>query len=177
LASAGDRFAMPDGSVYVVRRPAALSGGEVVEMEFVLPASCVPPPPHIHRSQVEDYVVLEGSLDVTIDGRWRTLGVGDRVAVPVGALHTFRNRSGHTVRVLNHHRPALRFEDFIESTWRTLDAAGIRRPRDPRIALHLSKVMLDFGHPAARDAGGAELPAPAPAPCAGASVVFSAWVD
>jgi mannose-6-phosphate isomerase-like protein (cupin superfamily) len=144
MASAGDRFEMPDGSVYVVRRPAALSDGEVVETEFVLPASCVPPPPHIHRSQVEDYEVLEGSLDVMIDGHWRTLGVGESAAVPVGALHTFRNRSGQTVRVLNHHRPALRFEDFIEATCQTLKTIGIRRPRDPRIALYLSKVMLDF---------------------------------
>jgi mannose-6-phosphate isomerase-like protein (cupin superfamily) len=144
MADAGDRFSMPDGSVYLVRRPARASGGEVVEMEFVLPPSCVPPPPHVHRSQVEAYEVLEGSLDVTIDGRWRTLAVGDRAEVPVGALHTFRNRCGRTVRVRNHHRPALRFEDFIECTWETLHAAGITRPRDPRIALHLSKVMLDF---------------------------------
>jgi mannose-6-phosphate isomerase-like protein (cupin superfamily) len=144
LASAGDHFEMPDGSVYVVRRPAALSDGAVVEMEFVLPAACVPPPPHVHRSQVEDYEVLEGSLDVVIDGRWRTLAVGDFAEVPIGALHTFANRSGATVRVRNHHRPALRFEDFIETTCRTLAAAGVRRPRDPRIALHLSRVMLDF---------------------------------
>jgi mannose-6-phosphate isomerase-like protein (cupin superfamily) len=144
MANVGDRFAMPDGSVYLVRRPAALSGGAVVEMEFVLPAACVPPPPHVHRSQVESYEVLEGSLDVTIDGRWRTLRVGESADVPIGALHTFRNRSGHRVRVLNQHRPALRFEDFIESTCRTLRAVGITRPRDPRIAVHLSKVMLDF---------------------------------
>jgi hypothetical protein len=105
----------------------------------------VPPPPHVHPSQVESYEVLEGSLDVMIDGRWRTLGVGESAAVPIGALHTFRNRSGQTVRVLNHHRPALRFEDFIETTGRTLRTAGVTRPRDPRIPLYLSKVMLDFG--------------------------------
>jgi mannose-6-phosphate isomerase-like protein (cupin superfamily) len=143
MAHAGDRFAMPDGSVYLLRRPAALSDGAVVEMEFVLPAACVPPPPHVHRSQEEAYEVLEGSLDVMIDGRWRTLGVGESAVVPIGALHTFRNRSGAVVRVLNQHRPALRFEDFIESTWQTLRAVGITRPRDPRIALHLSRVMLD----------------------------------
>src|SRR6201994_2547096 len=109
MAHAGDTFKMPDGSLYIVRRPAAESGGAVVEMEFVLPAGCVPPPPHVHRSQVEEYEVLEGSFEVVIDGEWRTLGPGDTAAVPVGALHTFRNRSGATVRVRNHHRPALRF--------------------------------------------------------------------
>src|SRR6478752_705378 len=103
MARSGDRFGMPDGSVYVVRRPSAASGGEVVEMEFVLPAGCVPPPPHVHRHQVESYEVLEGALDVVVEGEWRTLGPGESVSVPVGALHTFRNRSGATVRVRNWH--------------------------------------------------------------------------
>ena len=103
-----------------------------------------PPPPHVHPRQVEEYEVLTGRLDLTVEGRWRTLSPGDSASVPVGALHTFRNRSGETVRVRNHHRPAMRFEEFIERTSRTLQAAGIRRKRDPRVALYFSMVMLDF---------------------------------
>ena len=57
MASAGERFAMPDGSVYIMRRPAAETGGAFVEMEFVLPSGCVPPPPHVHPHQVEEYEV------------------------------------------------------------------------------------------------------------------------
>jgi mannose-6-phosphate isomerase-like protein (cupin superfamily) len=144
MAAAGDRFPMPDGSVYILRQPARDSGGEWVEMEFVLPSGCVAPPPHVHRQQVEEYEVLEGTFEVVVDGEWSTLGPGDAVAVPVGALHTFRNRSGATVRVRNWHRPAMRFEDFIESMHRTLEAAGVRRKRDPRVPVYLSKVMLDF---------------------------------
>ena len=142
MASTGDRFRMPDGSVYIVRRAAAEAGGEFVEMEFVLPAGCVPPPPHVHRQQVEEYEVLEGQFDVVVEGQWRTLGPGDAASVPVGALHTFRNRSGAAVRVRNWHRPAMRFEDFIERTCTTLRAAGITR--DPRVPLYLSMIMLDF---------------------------------
>jgi quercetin dioxygenase-like cupin family protein len=144
LATADEQFEMPDGSVYIVRRPAAESDGAFVEMEFVLPPGCVPPPPHVHPHQVEDYEVLTGRLDVVVEGRWRTLATGDSVSVPVGALHTFKNRSGETVRVRNHHRPAMRFEEFIERTCRTLRAAGVKRKRDPRVALYLSMVMLDF---------------------------------
>jgi mannose-6-phosphate isomerase-like protein (cupin superfamily) len=136
---------MPDGSVYIVRRPAADSDGAFVEMEFVLPPGCVPPPPHVHPRQVEDYEVLAGRFDVVVDGRWRTLAPGESASVPVGALHTFKNRSGETVRVRNRHRPAMRFEEFIERTCRTLQAAGVKRKRDPRVALYLSMVMLDFG--------------------------------
>jgi len=102
------------------------------------------PPPHVHRHQVEEYEVLEGRFDVVVEGSWRTLGPGERVAVPVGALHTFRNRSGLPVRVRNWHRPAMRFEEFIERTCHTLQSAGVTRKRDPRIAVYLSMVMLDF---------------------------------
>lgn len=144
MAVTGDEFHMPDGSCYVVRRPSAETGGELVEMEFVLPAGCVPPPPHVHRSQVEEYEVLEGQLDVVVDGVWRTLGPGESASVPIGLLHTFRNRSGQVVRVRNWHRPALRFEDFIESTCSTLRAAGVTRKRDPRVPFYLSMVMLDY---------------------------------
>jgi quercetin dioxygenase-like cupin family protein len=144
VATAGERFKMPDGSVYIVRRPAAATGGAFVEMEFVLPPGCVPPPPHVHPHQVEDYEVLAGRFDVVVEGRWRTLSPGDSVSVPLGALHTFKNRSGETVRVRNQHRPAMRFEEFIERTCRTLQAAGVKRKRDPRVPLYLSMVMLDF---------------------------------
>ena len=130
MAQAGQHFPMPDGSVYILRRPAQETGGELVETEFVLPSGCVAPPPHVHRSQVETYEVLEGRLDVVIDGTWRTLGPGDTASVPVGALHTFRNRHGATARVRNWHRPALRFEEFIETTSRTLQAAGVKRKRE-----------------------------------------------
>src|SRR4051812_41105360 len=144
MARSGDRFKMPDGSVYVLRQPAAESGGEVVEMEFVLPSGCVPPPPHVHRSQVESYEVVEGSFEVVVEGRWQTLEVGDTVAVPVGALHTFRNRSGDVVRVRNWHRPALRFEEFIAHMSEALRDANVRRKRDPRVFMVLSTVMLEY---------------------------------
>ena len=144
MAKADEAFQMPDGSSYIVRRPAAESDGAFVEMEFVLPPGCVPPPPHVHPRQVEEYEVLTGRLDLTVEGRWRTLGPGDAASVAVGALHTFRNRSGEPVRVRNRHRPAMRFEEFIERTCHTLRAAGVTRKRDPRVALYLSMVMLDF---------------------------------
>jgi quercetin dioxygenase-like cupin family protein len=144
MASSGDHFRMPDGSVYILRRATAETGGEFVEMEFVLPSGCVPPPPHVHPHQVEEYEVLEGRFGVVLDGHWRTLTPGDRASVPVGALHTFRNRSGAVVRVRNWHRPAMRFEEFIERTCTTLNAVGITRKRDPRIPLYLSMIMLEF---------------------------------
>ena len=140
----GDRYDMPDGSVYIVRRSTAETGGEYVEMEFVLPAGCVPPPPHVHPDQVEEYKVLEGAFEVMVDGQWSALAPGESASVPRGALHTFRNRSGAPVRVRNWHRPAMRFEEFIEQMSVTLRKAGVTSKRDPRLYMCLSAVMLQF---------------------------------
>jgi mannose-6-phosphate isomerase-like protein (cupin superfamily) len=100
---------MPDGSAYIVTTPSVETDRAYVEMEFVLPSRCVPPPPHVHPHQVEEYTVLEGSLDVLVGDTWSTLGPGESASVPQGARHTFRNRSGAVVRVRNWHRPAMRF--------------------------------------------------------------------
>lgn len=144
MAKAGDRFEMIDGSTYIVNRPAAETNGESVEMEFVLPPGCLPPPPHVHPQQVEEYEVLEGSFDVMVDGKWTTLKPGESASVPVGVLHTFRNSSGAVVRVRNWHRPAVRFEDYIERIYDTVRAKGIKGKRDPRVPLYLSMIMVEF---------------------------------
>ena len=144
MANSGDRFRLPDGSTYIVNRASSETDGESVEMEFVLPAGCLPPPPHIHPHQVESYKVLEGSLDVIVDGTWSTLKPGDSTSVPIGASHTFRNASGDLIRVQNWHEPAMRFEDFIQQMSENMERAGVKSKRDPRALLYLSMAMMNF---------------------------------
>lgn len=144
MAEVGQRFEMPDGSVYIVRTPAAATGGDYVEMEFVLPADCVAPPPHVHPRQVEEYQVIEGSFDVMVDGEWSTIGPGESASVPIGVTHTFRNPTDETIRVMNWHRPAVDFEKFIEGICDALRMAGIKSGRDPRVPLYLSTFFMKY---------------------------------
>jgi quercetin dioxygenase-like cupin family protein len=144
LAKTGDRFEMPDESVYEVTAAAAESGGEFVEMEFTLPPGSVSPPPHVHSSLTEEYEVIEGVFEVTSDGAWKTLEPGDSASVPPGSLHTFKNRSDAPVRVRNVHRPAARFEDYIEHICRLMEARGIKSAKDPRVPIYLSMLMLEY---------------------------------
>jgi len=144
VAKSGDYFKFPDGSTYIVNRPSSESGGELVEMEFVLPSGCLPPPPHVHPVQVESYKVLEGTLEININGKWRVLESGDSASVPVGVSHTFRNSSGDAVRVQNWHRPAMRFEEFIEKMSRNMADAGVTSKRDPRVLIYMSMGMMEF---------------------------------
>ena len=71
------------------------------------------PPVHRHPSQVEEYGVLEGTLEVMTDGGWRTLTVGESASIPVNTDHTFRIPAGRSVCVGNVHRPGGRFDEFV----------------------------------------------------------------
>jgi quercetin dioxygenase-like cupin family protein len=144
MAKTGDRFEMPDGRVYAVTSAAADSAGEFVGMEFTLPPGSVAPPPHVHPGPVEEYEVIEGRLDVMVEGNWSTLTVGESASVPAGALHTFKNRCGETVRARNVHRPAARFEDYIEHICRLTRARAITGTKDPRLPVYLSMLMLEY---------------------------------
>jgi len=135
---------MPDGSVYELTAAAADTGGEFVETEFTLPPGSVAPPPHVHPDLTEEYEVRAGELEVMKDGSWATLGRGQSASIPPGTLHTFRNRSGETVRVRNVHRPPARFEDYIEHIYRLTRERGIKGARDPRVPLYLSMLMLAY---------------------------------
>ncbi len=144
MAKKGDRFEMPDGSVYVIEIPGAEADGDYVQMEFILPGGCVAPPPHVHPQQVEEYEVLAGRLDVMVNGEWSTIGPGEKATVPVGDLHTFKNSSGREIRLRNWHRPAMQFEDFIERASANLKAAGVSGGRDPRVPMILSAAILRY---------------------------------
>jgi len=143
MAKTGDRFEMLDGSVYAVTSAAADNDGEFVEMEFTLPAGSIAPPPHVHDGMVEEYEVIDGSFDVMVDGDWTTLGPGESASVPPDTIHTFKNRSGETVHVRNWHRPARRFEDYIEHIYRLTRAKGLGK-RDPRVPVYLSMLMFEY---------------------------------
>jgi quercetin dioxygenase-like cupin family protein len=144
VAKTGDRFEMVDGSVYEVTTAAADSGGEFVEMLFTLPPGSVSPPPHVHAGLTEEYEVVEGAFEVMSGGAWTTLRPGQSASIPPATLHTFKNRSGAPVRVRNAHRPPARFEDYIEHIHRLMRARGIRSAKDPRVAIYLSMLMLDY---------------------------------
>ena len=144
MAKTGDRFEMPDGSTYEVTSATADNAGEFVEMVFTLPPGSLAPPPHVHPGPVEEYEVLEGALDLMIAGSWKTLAAGESASVPVGVLHTFKNRSGALVRVRNVHRPAARFEEYIEHIYKLIRARGITGAKDLRTPVYLSMLMLQY---------------------------------
>ena len=51
------------------------------------------PPPHIHHDQAETFYIVEGQLEVMIDGEVREAKAGDFLHVSKGSPHSFINRS------------------------------------------------------------------------------------
>ncbi len=120
------------------------TNGEVSRIEIILEGDQIGPLTHIHPSQRERYHVSDGELTVKLGGKKTVLKAGDQIEVPVGAAHTFANRSDRPVSFIAEHLPALRFEEYIRSVhaFMTSDVAGGRR--DPRTLMRY--LRLESGY-------------------------------
>jgi quercetin dioxygenase-like cupin family protein len=86
---------------------------ELVLFEFELVAGIDGAGPHIHRQHVDAFYVLDGELELTVDGKTVNARPGELVHVPPGTVHSFRNSSRGHVRFLNLHTPGMRFDGYI----------------------------------------------------------------
>ena len=141
MTDAQDMLALPGGSSFVIRTPAADTNGERVELEITIPPSSAGPPPHFHPRQEEQWQVLAGTLEVQVDGNWRTLREGESATIPAGHVHTLRNRTNETVRVLDVHVPALDFQDYMLDLHRLAEEGKITSLRSPRSLIYLATVL------------------------------------
>lgn len=125
-----------------VTTPAASTSGAYVEMDCtVAPGSATMI--HYHPDQEESYRVLEGTLEVFLEGRWRAVQPGESLTVPPGAVHGFRNASAAPARFLNVHRPALRFEEHLATIDRLAKAGKVRGTKDLRSLMYLSMSAVE----------------------------------
>jgi quercetin dioxygenase-like cupin family protein len=123
---------------------AAATDGAYFEMEVVLEPGGHNDN-HYHPEQEEAFEVLDGKLEIFQDGDWHTVAAGESLTVPRGATHWFRNASASPVRFLNTHRPALTFQEFLETVDRLIRAGKITGPRDFRSGIYLSLAAVERG--------------------------------
>lgn len=120
-----------------VTTPSATTGGAYVEMDVTAePGSGTMI--HRHPEQEETYQVTEGVLEVFRDGQWNAVPAGELFTVPQGTVHGFRNASDVPVRFLNVHRPALHFQEHLETLDRLSRSGKIRGTKDPRSLIYMS---------------------------------------
>lgn len=146
MLRAGDVLDLgPVGATFHIVKTAAETEGRALEMEWELAPHTGGTPVHIHPDATESYEVLEGKLDLYVDGTWRTLSAGERASVDPGVAHTFRNGSDSPTRVYNTHAPAMRFGEYFEALQRVVNSGAIQGGRiTPKAVLHLSVLMTSF---------------------------------
>lgn len=122
------------------------TGGTLLEATNWVGGATGGPPVHVHPTAEESYAVIEGAADVFIDGRWRTVRAGESVTVPAGMPHTIKNSSRDPVRLVNTHRPALRFEAMFREMHALIQQGKIKRlpPKDPRSAIYAAMLFAKY---------------------------------
>ena len=124
MIRAGDVLVNPvTGERLIFRQTASDTNGEAVIFETVVEPGGFVAAAHIHPYQEERFAVLAGSVGFRLGREKRVAGPGDRLIVPAGTPHRFWNAGEEEARFVCEVRPALQFEQLIETMF-TLAADG-----------------------------------------------------
>jgi mannose-6-phosphate isomerase-like protein (cupin superfamily) len=94
------------------------SGGARMVVDFAVEeGGFVPGGAHAHDNCAEHFEVREGRITIVIDDQERTLGPGEQIAVPRGAMHRWWNSGEGQVLARVRIEPALRFQEAIMVLW------------------------------------------------------------
>lgn len=152
MIHAGDSIDNPvTGERLVFRKTSRETGGQAVVVEvFVQPNGFVAAA-HLHPSQEERFEILRGSVGFKLSRKKLVAGPGQRITVPAGTPHKFWNAGDEQAHFVCEIRPALQFEQLIETMF-TLAADGKTNrkgmPNPLRLAVianaHFDTVRLPF---------------------------------
>jgi quercetin dioxygenase-like cupin family protein len=101
------------GDLYRFLATSEDTGGAYALWETTATPGLPGPPPHIHHREDEALYVLEGELELSVEGDTTRAGSGSFVNIPKGTLHTWRNAGDAPARLLGMVAPG-GFEDFFK---------------------------------------------------------------
>jgi len=129
------------GDTVVIKISGEETGGAYAAME-VFTETGMGPPMHRHSREDETFFVLEGEHEFSVDGQSIKAGPGTLVYAPRGTVHTFRNLSSKTGRMLVTVQPA-----GLEKFFAELDALPPGPPDMSKVLPILEKYGLEFHGP------------------------------
>jgi mannose-6-phosphate isomerase-like protein (cupin superfamily) len=131
----------PIGMRFLVINTAEDTSGKSLDLHWDLLPFCNMKDPliHIHPFAIETYEVLEGEMEFYVKDKWVSAQKGEKLSIPRGVTHGFRNPTDNIVRVLNSHQPALRMEHYFEDVCKVLDKLTSNGSKDFKMDL---KAML-----------------------------------
>lgn len=121
----------PLGMIFTVLQTGEDTGGKSLDLHWELLPGCNMKDPlvHTHPNAIETYEILEGEMEFFIKDKWIQAKKGDKLTVPIGVTHAFRNPSGKVVKVFNTHQPALEMERYFEDVSKVLDKVTDNRKK------------------------------------------------
>ncbi len=95
-----------------------LATGEETDGRYAMWEAIVPPgggpPPHRHTREEEGFVVLEGEITFQVGDKRIVAKAGTFANIPVGTVHSFKNESDQTAKMIITVAPAGLEQMFIE---------------------------------------------------------------
>ena len=152
MIQAGDVIENPvTGERLVFRKTSRETNGELIALEtFVQPNGFVAAA-HVHPHQEELFEILGGTVGFRLGRKKIVAGPGQRVTVPAGTAHKFWNAGDDEAHFLCEVRPALQFEQLIETMFGLAANGKTNRkgmPNPLRLAViarhHFDDVRLPF---------------------------------
>jgi quercetin dioxygenase-like cupin family protein len=139
------------GETLVFRTTSADSNGERVVVETLVEPNGAVAAAHVHPAQDELFEVLGGEVEFRLGKQTVVAKPGDRVLVPAGTPHRFRNVGEETAHFVCEVTPALEFEQLIETMFSLAADGKVNRkglPNPLRLAViarhHFGDVRLPF---------------------------------
>src|SRR5215216_1363289 len=87
-------------------------------------------------------------MEFFVKDKWLMVGKGDKLTVPIGITHAFRNPTEKTVTVFNTHQPALKMENYFEDVCKVLDKITDNRKKEFKMnmktMLYMSVLMNNY---------------------------------
>jgi len=110
-AGAGDHIDVA-GASHTITLSGQQTGGEFSTDVISLSPQWAGPPPHVHRSHDETFIVLAGRVAYQLGQEHVTGTVGSTLYVPKGVRHAFANPHDEPAKLLNIFTPA-GYENFF----------------------------------------------------------------
>jgi quercetin dioxygenase-like cupin family protein len=152
MINAGDTITNPvTGERMTFLTTSRETGGELCLVEVTVEPNGFVASPHLHPSQSERFEVLEGEVELRLGREAVVARPGDVVVVEPGTPHRFRNTGGSPARFRCEVRPALQFEQLLETMFALAADGKTNRkgmPNPFRLAViaaaHFDDVRLPF---------------------------------
>jgi quercetin dioxygenase-like cupin family protein len=144
MTRAGDVIVNPaTGDKIKFLKTARETKGELLQFQEWLKVGGVGPPEHIHPRQEEHFLVVKGTMGVSLNKKEHILKEGQEITVPRGAAHRWWNAGDVELDHISEFRPALRFDAFLQ----TLFALGREKNTYKGIPLILQFAVVSGENP------------------------------